>query len=135
MAAVTSYVSDRHFDYSMRRDCTVLMFLPPRATAIVMNYWQSVSNKSMQMETIYYWNLEYLDLQYFPVLPEDYEATSDRPDCEKPADDPHYTSQVPYYCGLPISSNKRHVALQAHITCIYCLKQHVINQDKLASCH
>lgn len=42
---------------------TVLTFLQPGATAIVMNYWQNVKNVSVQMEAIYYWNLEYLDLQ------------------------------------------------------------------------
>lgn len=73
---------------------TILMFLPPGATAIVMNYWDSVARKSVQMESIYYWNLEYLDMQYFPVLLEDYEQTTDRPRCEKPSDDPYYDSQV-----------------------------------------
>ena len=42
---------------------TVLTFLQPGATAIVMNYWQNVANTSIQMEAIYYWNLEYLDLK------------------------------------------------------------------------
>ena len=42
---------------------TVLTFLQPGATAIIMNYWQSVRKTRVQMEAIYYWNLEYLDLQ------------------------------------------------------------------------
>ena len=42
---------------------TVLTFLQPDATAIVMNYWNEPSNSSEQMENIYYWNLEYLDLE------------------------------------------------------------------------
>lgn len=90
---------------------TVLLFLPPGATAIVMNYWDNVSIKSVQMEAIYYWNLEYLDMQYFPVLAEDYELTTDRPACEKPANDPHYENQVRlllFTClsqtGTPISA-------------------------------
>ena len=39
-------------------------------------------------------NLEYLDLDYFAILPEDYEGTSDRPQCEKGPSDQHYVSQV-----------------------------------------
>ena len=73
---------------------TVLTFLPPGATAIVMNHWQSVSNKNIQMDSSNYRNLEYLDGQYFPVLPEDYEVTSDRPECEKPKNDYYYEGQV-----------------------------------------
>ena len=42
---------------------TVLTFLQPGATAIVMNYWHDFKGISVQMEAIYYWNLEYLDLQ------------------------------------------------------------------------
>lgn len=34
---------------------TVLMFLQPGATAIVMNYWLPSINASMQMESLYYW--------------------------------------------------------------------------------
>ena len=39
-------------------------------------------------------NLEYLDLDYFAILPEDYGGTSDRPQCEKGPSDQHYVSQV-----------------------------------------
>ena len=42
---------------------TVLTFLQPGATAIVMNFWHTERNMSEQMENIYYWNLEYLDLE------------------------------------------------------------------------
>ena len=60
------------------------------------------------MESIYYWNLEYLDMQYFPVLPENYELTTDRPGCEKSADDRHYETQVIHFpslaCELILSS-------------------------------
>lgn len=73
---------------------TVLTFLPPGATAIVMNYWHTTLQTSVQMERNYYWNLEYLDIQFFPVLPEDYELTTDRPSCEKGADDPYLEGQV-----------------------------------------
>ena len=76
---------------------TVLVFLPPGATAIVMSYWNNVDEKSVQMESIYYWNLEYLDIQYFPVLLEDYQHTTDRPGCEKPIDDPYFDSQVIHF--------------------------------------
>lgn len=69
---------------------TVLTFLPPGASAVVMNFWQSVAGRSEQMESLYYWNIEYLDIQYFPILLEDYEETKDRPACEKPADDPYF---------------------------------------------
>ena len=94
---------------------TVLTFLPPGATAIVMNFWQSVTETSIQMESIYYWNLEFLDIQYFPVLLEDYDLSSDRPECEKPEDDPYFEEQVSRPsccltscclpdCGLPLLS-------------------------------
>jgi len=73
---------------------TILTFLPPGASAIVMNYWQSVAGRSEQMESLYYWNLEYLDIQYFPVLLEDYEQTKDRPACEKGQDEPYFEQQV-----------------------------------------
>ena len=49
---------------------------------------------SVQMERNYYWNLEYLDIQFFPVLAEDYELTTDRSSCEKEADDPYLEGQV-----------------------------------------
>lgn len=54
---------------------TVLTFLRPGATAIAMNYWHSVQQRSLQLEDNYYSHLEYLDLQYMPVTPEDYAAT------------------------------------------------------------
>ena len=77
---------------------TVLTFLPPGATAIVMNYWHTTHQTSVQMERNYYWNLEYLDIQFFPVLAEDYELTTDRPSCEKSADDPYReTKLAPIY--------------------------------------
>ena len=50
--------------------------------------------KRKKMESNYYRNLEYVDISYFPVLPEDYEGTSDRPGCEKPHWTPHYSTQV-----------------------------------------
>lgn len=77
---------------------TVLLFLPPGATAIVMNYWDDVAGKSVQLDAQNYWNLEYLDIQYFPVLLEDYEQTLDRPECEKPSDDEYYNTQVTPFC-------------------------------------
>ena len=49
---------------------------------------------SVQMERNYYWNLEYLDIQFFPVLAEDYDQTTDRPSCEKGPDDPYLEGQV-----------------------------------------
>ena len=73
---------------------TMLIFLPSGATAVVMNYWDNVAEKSVQMDAINFWNMEYLDIQYFPVLLEDYEHTTDRPECQKPVDDPYYESQV-----------------------------------------
>ncbi|KAL4442053.1 hypothetical protein ABPG77_011314 [Micractinium sp. CCAP 211/92] len=61
---------------------TVLAFMRPGATAIAMNYWHTLHNRSMQLENNYYQHIEYLDLQYFPVTPQDYENTTDRPACE-----------------------------------------------------
>ena len=61
---------------------TVLTFLQPGSTAIVFNHWLTVKNLSVQMDSIYYWNLEYVNFEYMPVLPEDYEETTDRPGCE-----------------------------------------------------
>lgn len=54
----------------------------------------SFEHTCVQMEEMYYWNIEYLDFQYFPVLLEDYEGTSDRPKCEKAPGDPHFEDQV-----------------------------------------
>lgn len=87
---------------------TVLMFLRPGATAIAMNYWNNVAEKSVQMESIYYWNLEYLNMQYLPVLLEDYELTTDRPGCEKSADEKHYETQVCLFQALLVSQSCRH---------------------------
>ena len=39
-------------------------------------------------------NIEYLDLDYFAVLPEDYAGTSDRPKCEKAPSDDHHAKLV-----------------------------------------
>ncbi|KAI7839288.1 hypothetical protein COHA_006986 [Chlorella ohadii] len=61
---------------------TVLTFLRPGAAAIAMNFWHSVQQRSLQLEDNYYSRLEYIDIQYMPVTPEDYAATSDRPGCE-----------------------------------------------------
>ena len=82
---------------------TVLTFLPPGATAIVMNYWHTTLQTSVQMERNYYWNLEYLDIQFFPVLAEDYELTTDRPSCEKGPDDPYLEGQVGRICRINTS--------------------------------
>ena len=41
--------------------------------------------------------------QYFPVLAEDYELTSDRPQCEKGPDDSHYQEQVRSLCSTIVS--------------------------------
>lgn len=49
---------------------------------------------NLQMEEIYYHNIEYIDFEYFPVLLEDYEDTSDRPACEKQPNQAHYSDQV-----------------------------------------
>ena len=96
---------------------TTLTFLRPNAKAIVMNYWLPQANTSVQMESMcalcrkrrqltspltlrccsYYHNLEYIDIEYFAVLPEDYETTMDRPGCEKTVDDPYYHTQA----GIP----------------------------------
>ena len=46
------------------------------------------------MDSPNYRNLEYLDIQYFPVKFEDYEQTTDRPACEKGPNDAYYHSQV-----------------------------------------
>ena len=48
-------------------------------------------------------NLEYLDLDYFAVLPEDYNRTLDRPKCEKKPSDEHYSKLVRGAC-LPNST-------------------------------
>ncbi|KAL4439224.1 hypothetical protein ABPG77_004126 [Micractinium sp. CCAP 211/92] len=61
---------------------TVLAFMRPGSTAIVMNFWHTHMNRSVMMEQQFYDNLEYLDLQYFPVSLADYEGTTDRPECE-----------------------------------------------------
>ncbi len=52
----------------------------------------------MQMEEPYYANIEYIDYQYFPVVPEDYTGTSDRPNCEIPKHAVHYPAQVGLSC-------------------------------------
>lgn len=78
---------------------SVLLFLQPGATAIVMNYWDDATEKSVQIDVQNYWNLEYLDIQYFPVLLEDYEQTTNRPECEKPTDDEYYSTQVTHFCS------------------------------------
>ncbi|BDA50234.1 hypothetical protein COCOBI_15-3630 [Coccomyxa sp. Obi] len=72
---------------------TVSVFMPPGATAIVINYYNTAKNTSTQMEEPYYANVEYIDYQYFPVVPEDYTGTSDRPKCETPEDAVHYPAQ------------------------------------------
>ncbi len=46
------------------------------------------------MENIYYSNVEYVDYQYFPVVLEDYEGTSDRPGCELNETAKYFASQV-----------------------------------------
>ena len=71
---------------------------------------------SVQMERNYYWNLEYLDIQFFPVLAEDYELTTDRPSCEKDADDPYLEGQGALIaCNVYIKNNQRieHVVASA----------------------
>lgn len=60
----------------------LLTFMQPKTTAIIFNHWQSAKNTSMQSRGIYHWNVEFLTIEYFPVLMEDYEGTSDRPECE-----------------------------------------------------
>ena len=60
----------------------LLTFMQPKTTAIVFNHWQTAKNTSMQSRGIYYWNVEFLTIEYFPVLMEDYSGTTDRPDCE-----------------------------------------------------
>ncbi|KAL3163114.1 hypothetical protein ABBQ32_009529 [Trebouxia sp. C0010 RCD-2024] len=87
---------------------TVLTFLPPGATAIVMNYWQTTAQTSVQMERNYYWNLEYLDIQYFPVLAEDYDLTTDRPSCEQAPDGRYIESQGAFIaCNVYIKNLAR----------------------------
>lgn len=87
---------------------TVLTFLPVGATAIVMNYWHTTLQTSVQMERNYYWNLEYLDIQFFPVLAEDYELTTDRPKCEKGPDDPFLEGQGAFIaCNVYIKNLQR----------------------------
>ena len=92
---------------------SVLLFLPPGATAIVMNYWDNVAKKSVQMDAINYWNLEYIDMQYFPVLPEDYELTTDRPGCELMPDDPSYKSLVNLLSACLVLTNSA-TSMQCH---------------------
>ena len=58
---------------------TVLTFLRPGAAAIAMNFWHSVQQRSLQLEDNYYSRLEYIDIQYMPVTPEDYAATRSGP--------------------------------------------------------
>lgn len=48
----------------------------PLPAAITVNYWNTEQQRSFQLEELYYRNLEYLDLQYFPVVPEDYQGTT-----------------------------------------------------------
>lgn len=40
-----------------------------------MNYWNTVQARSVQLEEIYYRNLEYLRIEYFPVTLQDYADT------------------------------------------------------------
>ena len=68
--------------------------MQPKATAIVFTYWQSAKNISVPMENSNYWNLEYLAIEYFPVLLEDYKDTTDRPECESADDSGHFQDQV-----------------------------------------
>lgn len=75
---------------------TVLAFLQPGSTAIVFNYWLTVKTTSIQMESLYYWNLEHVNFEYVPVLPEDYEETTDRPGCELSTADEAYEQLVSY---------------------------------------
>lgn len=45
--------------------------------------------------------IEQVDYQYFPVLPEDYEGTSDRPGCETYAeDDPEHKRGDLLHCNI-----------------------------------
>ncbi|GAB4817394.1 hypothetical protein N2152v2_004440 [Parachlorella kessleri] len=60
---------------------TVLAFMRPESTAIVMNYWDTVLKRSVNMENAFYSKLDYVDVQYFPVTLQDYKGTSDRPGC------------------------------------------------------
>ena len=54
----------------------------------------------MPMENMHYWNVEYLTIEYFPVLLEDYESTTDRPECESVDDSGHFNDQVRLPIGL-----------------------------------
>jgi hypothetical protein len=78
-------------------DCIVsksrLGLSPQRDACFAISSYLS-SMEWMQMESNYLRNVEYIDFSYFPVLPEDYEGTSDRPSCEKPPWTAHYTTQV-----------------------------------------
>ena len=71
---------------------TVLPLL--HAPAQVQYAMPVASDTSHRSDTARRRNLEYLDLDYFAILPEDYGGTSDRPQCEKGPSDQHYVSQV-----------------------------------------
>ncbi|KAK9826354.1 hypothetical protein WJX81_001448 [Elliptochloris bilobata] len=71
----------------------ISIFLPPGATAIVMNYYNDAAGVSMQLEEKFYSNVEHVKYQYFPILTEDYLDTTNRPGCEKSEQDVNSTKQ------------------------------------------
>ena len=50
--------------------------LPPGATAVVMNFYQSATGANVQLDDAAFWNVDHVTLTYYPVGPEDYEGTS-----------------------------------------------------------
>ena len=53
-------------------------------------------------------NIEYLNFHYFPVLPEDYEFTGDRPKCEVQVDHEEYILQGSLvHCNVRLKSLAR----------------------------
>ena len=53
--------------------------LPPGATAVVMNFYQSATGANVQLDDAAFWNVDHVTLTYYPVGPEDYEGTSVSP--------------------------------------------------------
>lgn len=105
-------------------DCAVLYLLYTVVFAIPKSHAGS-KRASVQMEELYYWNVEYIDFQYFPVLFDDYNSTSDRPECEKPTTDPYFEEQVHrlllLYSAWPVPG--LHLPVRAVLFCLSCTIQ------------
>ncbi|BDA45779.1 hypothetical protein COCOBI_07-5660 [Coccomyxa sp. Obi] len=90
--------------------------LPPGSTAIIMNFYHAETGANVQLDDAAFWNLDHVTLAYYPVGPEDYEGTSDRPGCQKQKGDPQYEEEGALVnCNLRIADVERmeHVVGQA----------------------